>query len=164
MHAIEAENATSLQIYTGSADKTLRIWLMETGQVSIPPHSSSTAPVFGFLLVDYNVTCSRSPICFVCFDLQCIQTIDAGGEVDSMLLSGKMLIVGLHVSAEEGMVRAWHIDTGSDVVLPGRHRVRPCSLQQPPQALLHPTPACSGCMCSNYRQYMTEHGTLYVSF
>ena len=45
-----------------------------------------------------------------------------------MLLSGKMLIVGLHVSAEEGMVRAWHIDTGSDVVLPGRHRVRPCSL------------------------------------
>ena len=55
--------------------------------------------------------------------LQCIQTIDAGGEVDSMLLSGKMLIVGLHCSPEEGMVRAWHIDLGTDLVLPGRHRV-----------------------------------------
>lgn len=44
-----------------------------------------------------------------------------------MLLSGKMLIVGLHVSAEEGMVRAWHIDLGTDLVLPGRHRVRLCS-------------------------------------
>ena len=53
-----------------------------------------------------------------------MQTIAAGGEVDSMLLSGKMLIVGLHVSPEEGMVRAWNIDTGADVVLPGRHRVR----------------------------------------
>ena len=55
--------------------------------------------------------------------VQCIQTIHAGGEVDSMLLSGKMLIVGLHVSNEEGMVRAWHIDLGTDLVLPGRHRV-----------------------------------------
>lgn len=53
-----------------------------------------------------------------------MQTIAAGGEVDSMLLSGKMLIVGLHVSPEEGMVRAWNIDSGADVVLPGRHRVR----------------------------------------
>ena len=56
--------------------------------------------------------------------MQCIQTIDAGGEVDSMLLSGKMLIVGLHSSPEEGMVRAWHIDLGTDLILPGRHRVR----------------------------------------
>ena len=40
-----------------------------------------------------------------------------------MLLSGKMLIVGLHCSPEEGMVRAWHIDLGTDIVLPGRHRV-----------------------------------------
>lgn len=56
-----------------------------------------------------------------------MQTIAAGGEVDSMLLSGKMLIVGLHVSPEEGMVRAWNIDSGADVVLPGRHRVsHPC--------------------------------------
>lgn len=52
-----------------------------------------------------------------------MQTIAAGGEVDSMLLSGKMLLVGLHVSPEEGMVRAWHIDSGADVVLPGRHKV-----------------------------------------
>lgn len=44
-----------------------------------------------------------------------------------MLLSGKMLIVGLHVSNEEGMVRAWHIDLGTDLVLPGRHRVSVCS-------------------------------------
>lgn len=58
--------------------------------------------------------------------LQCIQTIDAGGEVDSMLLSGKMLIVGLHCSPEEGMVRAWHIDSGTDLILPGRHRVSTC--------------------------------------
>ena len=128
MHGIEAETTISVQIYTGSADKTLRVWHMETGQVSIPPHDSSKVLIFGFLLVDCGVTYSHSPIRFVCLDLQCIQTIDAGGEVDSMLLSGKMLIVGLHVSAEEGMVRAWHIDTGSDVVLPGRHRVRPCSL------------------------------------
>lgn len=55
--------------------------------------------------------------------VQSIQTIQAGGAVDSMLLSGKMLLVGLHVSQEEGIVRAWHIDTGADVVLPGRHRV-----------------------------------------
>jgi len=40
-----------------------------------------------------------------------------------MLLSGKMLLVGLHCSPEEGMVRAWHIEQGSDLVLPGRHRV-----------------------------------------
>lgn len=40
-----------------------------------------------------------------------------------MLLSGKMLIVGLHCSPEEGMVRAWHIDSGTDLILPGRHRV-----------------------------------------
>lgn len=57
-----------------------------------------------------------------------MQTIAAGGEVDSMLLSGKMLIVGLHVSPEEGMVRAWNIDSGADVVLPGRHRVGPVHL------------------------------------
>lgn len=36
MHGVEAESAISLQIYTGSADKTLRVWHMETGQVSIP--------------------------------------------------------------------------------------------------------------------------------
>ena len=134
MHSIEAETAISVQIYTGSADKTLRVWHMETGQVSISSHSS-TISTSELLLqhqcampVAHGVTPSHSPMQFVCLDLQCIQTIDAGGEVDSMLLSGKMLIVGLHVSTEEGMVRAWHIDTGSDVVLPGRHRVRPCSL------------------------------------
>lgn len=82
--------------------------------------------------VTAGITQPDNPVCFVYFDLQCIQTIDAGGEVDSMLLSGKMLIVGLHISAEEGMVRAWHIDTGSDVVLPGRHRVRPAPCETPP--------------------------------
>ena len=88
----------------------------------------------GLLLVARDIRQPDNAMCFIYFDLQCIQTIDAGGEVDSMLLSGKMLIVGLHVSAEEGMVRAWHIDTGSDVVLPGRHRVRPAPCQAPPHA------------------------------
>ncbi|KAL3132562.1 hypothetical protein ABBQ32_009100 [Trebouxia sp. C0010 RCD-2024] len=92
-----ALNPDAQQIYTGSADRTLRVWHMETGQ--------------------------------------CIQTIDAGGEVDSMLLSGKMLIVGLHVSNEEGMVRAWHIDLGTDLVLPGRHRGAVLCLAQAAQLL-----------------------------
>jgi hypothetical protein len=69
--------------------------------------------------------------------VQCIQTIDAGGEVDSMLLSGKMLLVGLHCSPEEGMVRAWHIEQGTDLVLPGRHRVSISILSQPGQTLCH---------------------------
>ncbi|DBA65769.1 TPA: hypothetical protein ACH3X2_002809 [Trebouxia sp. C0005] len=90
-------NPEAQQIYTGSADKTLRIWHMETGQ--------------------------------------CIQTIDAGGEVDSMLLSGKMLLVGLHCSPEEGMVRAWHIEQGTDLVLPGRHRGAVLCLAQAAQYL-----------------------------
>ena len=33
---LKLESAISVQIYTGSADKTLRIWHMENGQVSIP--------------------------------------------------------------------------------------------------------------------------------
>lgn len=94
--------------------------------------------------------------------MQCIQTIDAGGEVDSMLLSGKMLIVGLHVNAEEGMVRAWHIDTGTDVVLPGRHRVRPHSLPIVSTNTTASTPACNTCMCSRHRHYMACHASCCV--
>lgn len=55
--------------------------------------------------------------------LQSMQTIPAGGEVDSMLLSGKMLLVGLHMSPEEGHVKSWNIDTGQEDILPGHHRV-----------------------------------------
>lgn len=65
-----------------------------------------------------------------------------------MLLSGKMLIVGLHVSAEEGMVRAWHIDLGTDLVLPGRHRVRACSLQVASTELTATNYFCTICMCN----------------
>ena len=80
------------------------------------------------IVLRFKEQTSHSQLRLVYLDMQCIQTIDAGGEVDSMLLSGKMLIVGLHVSSEEGMVRAWHIDLGTDLVLPGRHRVSfsPC--------------------------------------
>ncbi len=54
--------------------------------------------------------------------LQCISTVDVGGEVDSMLLASPYLMVGYH-QGQEGFIKVFNTETGASQILPG-HRVR----------------------------------------
>jgi hypothetical protein len=53
--------------------------------------------------------------------MQCIHTVEAGGDVDSLLLAGGFLFVGV-LKAGEGIIKIWDMATGASHQLPG-HRV-----------------------------------------
>lgn len=53
---------------------------------------------------------------------QCVSSVEVGGEVDSLLLGGSYLFVGLH-KAGEGIIKVWNMSNGSNHLLTG-HKVR----------------------------------------
>lgn len=53
-----------------------------------------------------------------CATGQCTNTVDVGGEVDSLLIEGGFLIVGLHDN-KEGLIKVWNMSNGSNHMLSG---------------------------------------------
>lgn len=56
-------------------------------------------------------------------NLQCVSTVDVGGEVDSLLLEAGFLFVGIKTPANQGQIKAWNMATNQETVLEG-HTVR----------------------------------------
>ncbi|GAB4819435.1 hypothetical protein N2152v2_006481 [Parachlorella kessleri] len=54
-----------------------------------------------------------------CESGQCIHTDDVGGQVNSMLIEGGFLFVGLRMAAGIGRIRAWHLQTMAQYSLDG---------------------------------------------
>ncbi len=52
---------------------------------------------------------------------QCVSTVDAGGPIDSLLISGGYLFAGVQ-KLDEAIVKVWNMQTGAMHMLPG-HRV-----------------------------------------
>ena len=58
----------------------------------------------------------------VCCLAQCQSTVEVGGEVDSLLLYGGYLFVGLHTKGQEGIIKLWNLTSGTYQQLTG-HKV-----------------------------------------
>ncbi len=59
---------------------------------------------------------------FLVLCVQCAAAVEVGGEVDSLLLGGGYLFVGLHKGGE-GIIKVWNMATGANHLLTG-HKVR----------------------------------------
>lgn len=51
--------------------------------------------------------------------VQCVSTVDVGGEVDSLLLEAGFLFVGIKTPANQGQIKAWNMSTNQETVLEG---------------------------------------------
>lgn len=58
----------------------------------------------------------------MCPAAQCVSCVEVGGEVDSLLLGGGYLFVGMHKGGE-GIIKVWNMATGANHLLTG-HKVR----------------------------------------
>jgi len=75
-------------------------------QVDIPAQQLYTGSHDGFVK------------CWSTSNGQCTSNVDVGGEVDSLLLSGGFLFVGVHKGGE-GIIKIWNMSTGHHHQLPG---------------------------------------------
>jgi WD40 repeat protein len=112
---------SSMQLFTGSADGSVRIWDTVSGQVRQCSEHMRTASQQGQHSIHACILPAPTCCCLSCVPAQCKHTLTVGGEVDSMLISGGFLFVGLH-KAGEGIIKVWNMSTNADHLLTG-HKV-----------------------------------------
>ena len=54
-----------------------------------------------------------------CSTGECTSTVQVGGEVDSMLIEGGFLFVGVKTTAGQGLIKVWAMATNQESTLEG---------------------------------------------